>query len=67
MSSLEPPAPIGNQTAVTFLKLMMMVFIRHRNSILNLEINLPIPCNCFKIAMIKTISTAVFFGYLALH
>ena len=46
---------------------MMMVFIRHRNSILNLVINLPIPCNCFKIAMIKTISAAVFFGYLALH
>ena len=46
---------------------MMMVFIRHRNSILNLVINLPIPCNCFKIAMVKTISTAVLFGYLALH
>ena len=44
-----------------------MFFICHRNSILNPEINLPITCNCFEIAMVKTISAAVLLGYLALH
>ena len=29
--------------------------------------NLPITCNCFEIAMVKTISAAVLLGYLALH
>ena len=46
---------------------IVMFFIGHRDSILNPVINLPITCNCFEIAMVQTVSTAVLFGYLALH